>query len=110
MTASVGIAQINIERMGWLQAQRVATRVEELLDPCTNLRAAQAILMECWARESLAPPHSASPSPLHRTLSCYNAGNPTTGLRNGYVQRVSWAAQRSAPVTTPSLALPKPIR
>jgi type IV secretion system protein VirB1 len=92
-TVSVGLAQINVERIDWLKAQGIARNLADLFEPCRNLRAAQAILLECWNREAdapLLPPRLR----LHRTLSCYNSGNPVTGLRNGYVHRVTREARR----------------
>ena len=88
-TVSIGIAQINVERLAYLQEQKSARSLGELFDPCTNLRAAQTILLECW-REDRS--RQGATGRLARTLSCFNAGDPQTGVRIGYVRRVAQAA------------------
>ena len=103
-SVSVGLAQINVERFAWLEAQGIARNLADLFEPCRNLRAAQAILLECWNHEADVD-LSTSRTRLRRTLSCYNSGNPVTGLRNGYVHRVTREANRTlasqAPVDRP---------
>ena len=80
---SVGLAQINrnnFDRLGLTEATA--------LEPCTNLRAMQAVLIECFDRwASKSAPQAA----LRRALSCYYSGNPVTGIRHGYVNRVARA-------------------
>lgn len=93
-TVSVGIAQINVERLGYLEERRLVRNMRELFDPCTNLRAAQAILLDCWERDA-----GRNAGRLSRTLSCFNSGDSTTGIRNGYVQRIARAA---VPMRTPT--------
>ena len=90
-TVSVGLAQINVERFAWLKGQGIARTLPDLFDPCRNLRAAQAILLECWDQQP-GSAGRASTLRLRRALSCYNSGNAVTGLRNGYVRRVTAAA------------------
>ncbi len=86
-TISVGLAQINSTHVPALRQQGVASSLADLFDPCTNLRAAQYVLLQCWAREA---PSGAEV--LVRTLSCYNSGSPTIGVANGYVGRVTQTA------------------
>ena len=93
-TVSVGLAQINAERLSWLRSQHIADSIESLLDPCTNLRASQAILIDCWKLIAGFNQTGTERLRLHQTLSCYNSGHPTWGIRNGYAQRVMAAARR----------------
>jgi type IV secretion system protein VirB1 len=82
-TTSVGLAQINAEH---LNAWRLP--LATLLDPCSNLALAQRILLDCQESPGTAPPS------LPALLSCFNSGNATTGIRNGYAARVHAAALR----------------
>jgi type IV secretion system protein VirB1 len=102
-TVSVGLAQINIEHLTWLRSQGLVGSLSDLFDPCLNLRAAQAILLECWRQGGDARRQSAA-NHLNRTLSCFNAGDPVTGMRNGYVERVRSAARRAAQLQSVSRA------
>jgi type IV secretion system protein VirB1 len=92
LTTSIGLAQINIE-----QAPHFQLTLAQLFDPCTNLTVAQRILMDC----DRAQHHDRgnAKSRLHRTLSCYNAGNYETDYTNGYVARVVNAAARQSRTT-----------
>ena len=101
---SVGLAQINVRNV-----RRMGLRLEDAFDPCTNLRAMQTILGDCYARS----PAPGKPGPgrdqhrLRQALSCYYSGNFVTGFRHGYVQRVLDAARR-LPLHAPSLPRPQP--
>jgi type IV secretion system protein VirB1 len=97
---SIGLAQINVRNV-----RRMGLRLEDAFDPCTNLRAMQTILGDCYERSPA--PGSQGPSReqhrLRQALSCYYSGNFVTGFRHGYVQRVVDAARRrpaSAATTT----------
>jgi type IV secretion system protein VirB1 len=91
-TTSVGLAQINTEHLTSWRLPLAA-----LLDPCTNLNLAQRILIAC-SREAAPKPLR----PLAQTLSCFNSGNPTTGIANGYAARVYRSALRHTdPSATP---------
>lgn len=81
---SVGLAQINQRNFA-----RLGLTAQTAFEPCRNLKAMQAVLLECRQRMD-GPPQVA----LRQTLSCYYSGNPNTGFRDGYVQRVVWASQR----------------
>jgi type IV secretion system protein VirB1 len=78
-TTSVGLAQINTEHLADWELPLTA-----LLDPCTNLKLAQAILIDCAVANSRAT--------LPQILSCFNSGNASTGIVNGYAARVYQAA------------------
>lgn len=77
---SVGLAQINKTNF-----VRHGLSIETAFDPCSNLRAMQSILGECFGRASArAEPQVA----LRRAFSCYYSGNFQTGFQHGYVQKV----------------------
>jgi len=83
---SVGLAQINQRNFS-----RLGLSVDSAFDPCENLRAMQAVLVECVERSLRKV---ASAPALSRALSCYYSGNFVTGFDHGYVDRVMWAARR----------------
>jgi type IV secretion system protein VirB1 len=89
-TTSVGLAQINAEHLNAWQLP-LAT----LLDPCSNLALAQRILLDCKNSTDNAP------RVLPALLSCFNSGNATTGVANGYAARVQAAALRLTRPATP---------
>lgn len=81
VTYSVGVAQIHIANV-----RRYGLQLHQAFTPCVNLQLAAQILGDCYARTS-----SRAIDPQHRlqlALSCYNAGNWSTGFRNGYVAGV----------------------
>jgi type IV secretion system protein VirB1 len=88
LSASVGLAQINVE----YPLER-NLRISDLFDPCINLAVAQRVLLECDAEQAqrIVPNARAR---LRRTLLCYNAGDYTTGIRNHYASTVMRAALR----------------
>jgi type IV secretion system protein VirB1 len=81
---SVGLGQINVGNFA-----RLGLTVESALDPCTNLRAMQAVLEECHGR---SPTASDPQVALRQALSCYYSGNFSTGFRHGYVRKVAVTA------------------
>jgi len=78
---SVGLAQINVHNL-----DRLGLSLDSGFDVCTNLTAMQAVLLACHAR--LAAPAD-SQRALRQTLSCYYSGNLSSGIRSGYVRRVT---------------------
>jgi len=76
-----GLGQINVRN--W---KTLGLTVEQVFDPCTNLRATQSVLSDCYVRAVKRYP--AGQTALHAALSCYNAGNFSTGFSNGYVANV----------------------
>lgn len=80
-TVDLGYAQINSRT-----AQRLGLAIEEVLDPCENMKAMQLVLSENYTAAVKA--HGPGQRALQAALSAYNTGNQTGGLRNGYVNRV----------------------
>ncbi len=79
-SVDLGYAQINSQHYanpdGFLH--KAGYQVEDMLDPCVNLRAGALILGEAYIRY-----HD-----MGKALSVYNTGNTTKGFSNGYVNKV----------------------
>lgn len=90
-SVDMGLAQINsgnLARLGLTPAQ--------LFDPCTNLKAGAKILTENYL--GAARQYGGGQHALRAALSAYNTGNYRAGLSNGYVAKVTAAADtRNAP-------------
>ena len=81
---SVGLSQINVRNL-----PRLGLTLERAFEPCANLGAMQAILLDCFDRaEALSAPPQMAQLVLRRALSCYYSGDFTTGYRQGYVRKV----------------------
>ncbi len=103
---SVGLGQINRRNF-----ERLGLTTESAFEPCSNLRAMQSILSDCFARAGRAvskglDTKAATPNEqlqLRRALSCYYSGNFKTGFtadlrgQAPYVDRViaSWSHNRT---------------
>jgi type IV secretion system protein VirB1 len=74
---------IQIYNKNW---QRLNLDSQSVFDVCSNMRAAQTILVECYQRAS--KPRDGAQLALRRALSCYYSNNFVTGYQHGYVQRV----------------------
>jgi type IV secretion system protein VirB1 len=83
LTVDVGLAQINSANFA-----RLGVTVEQVFEPCTNLRLASVVLQDGYG---LASRHYTGMDAISATYSLYNTGTLTRGFRNGYVSRV-WAA------------------
>ncbi|NYT79549.1 lytic transglycosylase domain-containing protein [Alcaligenaceae bacterium] len=92
-----GLGQINVRNWGWL-----GLNAETVFDPCTNLKAAQTVLTECYARAQRR--HRNEQRALRVALSCYNTGNFERGFRNGYVSKVLAQAGIKVPALQAALA------
>lgn len=88
-----GAAQINVRNWRWLGLDEFT-----VFDPCTNLRAAQAVLLECFGRASSGDEQQR----LRGALSCFNTGNHRAGFANGYVSKVMRAPGLPPTVKEPS--------
>lgn len=73
----MGYAQINSANL-----KRLGITVDQVFDPCMNLRAMQHILGDCYNRAQ-------GDNKLQKAFSCYNTGNHSAGFRNGYVRKVT---------------------
>lgn len=92
-----GLGQINVRNWKWL-----GLTPETVFDPCTNLRAAQTVLKDCYVRAQAKYPHPQEA--LLAAFSCYNTGNFERGFTNGYVDRVLVAAEVKVPGITKETA------
>ena len=82
-----GLAQVNSANFSWLGLDVVT-----VFDRCANLRAASRVLEQCHerARARLGEGTRA----VTAALSCYNTGNFTRGVVNGYVAAVRASVSR----------------
>ena len=90
-TVSVGLMQVNVET-----ARQFRLNPDQLLDSCTNLRVATAILIRLYT-ESAAEMGEGFDA-LDVALSLYNTGDPGTGFQNGYVANVYAHSDRLRPL------------
>jgi len=90
-TVSIGLMQVNSE-----MAPRFHLKLEQLLEPCTNLSVGAAILVFLYT--DLAREMGEGSSALDTALSFYNSGNSIAGFRNGYVTSVHAHAPRRPPL------------
>ena len=90
-SVDIGLMQINSRNLPAL-----GTTVEQVLDPCTNIRSGATILTADYVQASqrFAPGQPA----LQAALSAYNTGSFSRGFENGYVARYYGRA------TIPSIA------
>lgn len=89
-----GIGQINVRNLGWL-----GMSIEDLFDPCANLKGAATVLGDCYSRATAK--YEAGQPALHAALSCYNTGNFNKGFKNGYVMKVAANAALAIPALVP---------
>lgn len=87
-TVSIGAAQINDRNL-----PRLGLTIEKTFDLCTNLRAGDQILSECYTRASKQ--YGAGGKALRAALSCYNSGDFVRGDKDGYVDLVIGKAGKS---------------
>lgn len=93
LTVDVGLAQINSANFA-----RLGVTVEQVFEPCTNLRLASQVLQDGY---SLASRHYTGLDAISATYSLYNTGTLTRGFRNGYVGRVWLAAADMGTIEAP---------
>jgi type IV secretion system protein VirB1 len=79
-SVDIGLMQVNSRNLAAL-----GTTVEQVLDPCTNIRAAATILTVGYAEA--ARTRGNGQSALQAALSAYNTGDFYGGFANGYVAR-----------------------
>jgi type IV secretion system protein VirB1 len=78
---SIGLLQVNSEH-----AKNLRLTVEQLFDPCMNLRVGAALLAQTYA--AAARSQGEGFPALETALSYYNTGTAYMGFRNGYVKEV----------------------
>lgn len=80
-SVSVGLSQISTRN-----AASLGLQIDQLFDPCTNLRAGSQLLRAKYldARMTLGDGQTA----LYYALSLYNSGSGRIGFENGYVTHV----------------------
>jgi type IV secretion system protein VirB1 len=88
-----GLCQVNVHNWPRLGLDELS-----VFDPAKNLRACQAVLLDCFQRAPTTDPQSA----LRQALSCFNTGSHRSGFTNGYVSRVV-----SLPAALPAVVPPK---
>jgi type IV secretion system protein VirB1 len=88
-----GLCQINVRNFRWLGLDELS-----VFDPAANLRACQAVLLDCFQRA----PTTDSQAALRQALSCFNTGNHRSGFSNGFVGRVA-----NLPAALPAVIPPK---
>jgi type IV secretion system protein VirB1 len=96
----LGLGQINSRNLGWL-----GLSLEDAFDPCRNLAAASKVLASNYVT---AAPGLDPQAALRVAFSLYNTGDEARGFRNGYVQKVSAAAQYVVPAIKAADADPAP--
>ena len=79
---SIGLLQVNSEH-----AAALHVTVEQLFEPCTNLRAGATLLTVMYS--GTARMEGPGLSALNTALSYYNSGTTWLGFRNGYVSQVT---------------------
>lgn len=92
----LGLGQITDRNLPWL-----GLTVRQVLDPCTNLRAMQTVLLAGYRRaaQTLGPGQPA----LLAALSAYNTGSLNRGFQNGYLARyIGRSAPRPASPSSPA--------
>lgn len=95
---SLGAAQVHRAN---LESQGLAT-YRQAFAPCANVAAGARILANCYARYG---------RDWGKAFSCYYSGNPVTGFRDGYVQKVYAALPHDAGAiaATPTPGVRKPL-
>jgi len=86
----LGLGQINSRNLAWL-----GLSVAESFDPCRNLAAAARVLKADFDRAGRTP--GDEQTALRTALSYYNTGDAGRGFRNGYVAKVTAAANQIVP-------------
>ena len=80
-SVSIGLVQISTQH-----AANLGLSVDQLFDPCTNLRAGARVLTAEYQRAAAV--RGEGQDALRQALSEYNSGSSTVGFDNGYVTSV----------------------
>jgi type IV secretion system protein VirB1 len=95
-SVDIGLGQVNSQHLGAL-----GITVDQIIEPCANLRAAAGILSDAYSRASRV--HGQGQKALLSALSAYNTGSLERGFGNGYVQKVVNSAGLTIAAAVPSL-------
>ncbi|XUA21510.1 lytic transglycosylase domain-containing protein (plasmid) [Citrobacter sp. OP27] len=79
-SVDMGLMQINSKNL-----PRYGVTVDEIFDPCTNIRTGSHILYNAYQRTTKTT--GDGQTALLKALSIYNTGNMQRGFTNGYVAR-----------------------
>src|SRR5271165_7018472 len=90
-SVDIGLMQVNSRNLPVL-----GYTVEQVLDPCTNIRAGGTILAADYGRA--AQQFGSGQPALLAALSAYNTGDFARGFANGYVARYVSVPEPTAPV------------
>lgn len=96
---AIGLTQINAKNLPAL-----GLSVQQVLDPCTNIRAGAKILTDFYASALKKFGTSDPQAALQAALSSYWSGNFVDGFSGGYVQQVINNAGLAVELKIPSLA------
>lgn len=91
-SVDLGLMQVNSKNLS-----RYGVTVEEMFEPCANLKTGSRILYEAYqrAKRNNSDPQAA----LQVALSLYNTGSVQRGFNNGYVRKYTSNALVTAPVS-----------
>lgn len=78
-----GLGQINVRNWKWLGLTSA-----NVFDACTNLKASQVVLENCFIRAKKSSSSGDPKEALLHAFSCYNTNNFKLGYSNGYVAGV----------------------
>lgn len=87
---AIGLTQVSSRNL-----KRLGLTVNQVLDPCTNLRSGGQILTEFY--EGALKKYRSSEQALLAAISAYNTGNFQNGFTNGYVNTVITASRQKVP-------------
>ncbi len=93
---AIGLSQINANNLS-----RLGYSIEDILDPCTNIKAGSKILADNY--ENALDSFPDKTQALHAAISAYESGNFVTGFTDGYVKRVLANAGSSLKLHIPNL-------
>lgn len=96
---AIGLTQINAKNLPSL-----GLTIEQVLEPCANLRAGAKVLSDFYARALRKLGSSDPQAVLQAALSAYWSGNMVDGFKGGYVQKVISNAGLVVELKVPSLA------
>jgi type IV secretion system protein VirB1 len=87
----LGLAQINNKNLDSL-----GISLDQIFDPCTNIKAAASILG--WGYARAVKKHGDGQHALHAAFSAYNTGSLERGFSNGYVNKILGKAHKKSQI------------